>query len=131
MLITVARGPAFAGAIIGDLFVDGQHECFTLEHEGREIPVGTYRVSLTLSNRFKRYLPILERVPGRTGIRIHAGNVAGDSDGCLLVGELRGVASVSASVAALGKLIAKMEPCLAGGETVSILIVGKPLTVLA
>lgn len=35
-------------------------------------------------------LPLLLGVPGRAGILIHAGNVPGDSAGCMLVGELDG-----------------------------------------
>lgn len=42
------------------------------------IPVGTYDVRWTLSPRLKRWTYEIMSVPGRGGIRIHAGNLAGD-----------------------------------------------------
>lgn len=52
---------------------------------GTAIPVGAYPISVTFSNRFKRSLPILRSVPGFLGIRIHGGNTAQDTEGCILV----------------------------------------------
>ena len=48
--------------------------CRTLENADYLIPALTYRVDVTLSPRFKRPLPILLQVPGRTGIRFHRGS---------------------------------------------------------
>ena len=50
------------------------------------IPAGKYEVVITYSNRFKKYLPLLLNVPGYEGIRIHPGNSAADTHGCLLPG---------------------------------------------
>jgi hypothetical protein len=52
------------------------------------IPAGTYPVAMAWSPRFERNTPHLD-VPGRTEIEIHGGNVATDSDGCILVAEKR------------------------------------------
>jgi hypothetical protein len=49
------------------------------------IPYGTYEVVMTYSNRFKQVMPLLLNVKGFEGIRIHAGNTAENTDGCLLV----------------------------------------------
>lgn len=51
------------------------------------IPTGLYEVTYTYSSKFKNRMPLLNNVPGFTGIRIHSGNTAKDTDGCLLVGK--------------------------------------------
>ena len=45
------------------------------------IPEGTYHVFITMSQKFKKWLPYLMGVPGFEGIRIHAGNKAEDTPG--------------------------------------------------
>lgn len=84
---------------IGRLSVDGRYLCDTLEDRVRDlarerkipgetaIPEGTYKVVVNISPKFKRMLPRLLNVPHFEGILIHRGNTAGDSAGCILVGE--------------------------------------------
>lgn len=67
------------------------------------IPVGTYRVAVTMSERFKRRLPILLNVPGFAGIRIHPGNTSADTEGCILVGGRRDEAN--------GRVLDSRAPC--------------------
>ena len=127
------------GCTIGQLFVDGAEECFTLEDEVREkdgmpvgmwkikgqtaIPRGTYNVIITMSNRFKRELPLLENVPGFEGIRIHPGNTSEDTEGCILVGRGKTDKTVTESRIAFNALFAKIQQGLNDGDKVSIEII--------
>ncbi len=86
------------------------------------IPFGRYRVRLTFSERFQRVLPLLEGVLGFTGIRIHAGNTAVDTAGCILVGQRREADAILESRAALEALLPHLE-AVAGAEEVWIDVV--------
>lgn len=101
---------------IGQLFVNGEYFCDTLEDEIRQvkvmhetaIPAGTYKVTLERSPRFKRILPLLHNVPGFTGILIHSGNTDKHTSGCILVGKSTGSTLVN-SLATLEKLMAILQ----------------------
>ena len=71
-------------AVRGKMRVNGR-DIATLENADYIIPVGTYTVSVTYSPRFKRMLPLIGNVPGRSGIRIHGGTKPEHSTGCVLV----------------------------------------------
>ena len=68
------------------------------------IPAGRYEVIDTYSPRFKRNVLELRKVGGNAGfvgIRIHSGNTAEDSEGCLILGNrqtARGVADSNAAM---------------------------------
>lgn len=132
MLLT--RKPSSDGGTPGHLFIDGKWESFTLEdpvHDGPKIPgataipAGSYRVDITPSQRFGRSLPILLDVPGFAGIRIHPGNTAADTSGCILVGHASAEKSVLDSKLAMAQLQPKIAAALAQGD-VWITVVDAP-----
>jgi len=117
MKITVKRLHKTDTSTIGELYIDGIFECFTLEDVERKekiksetaIPKGTYKVIINQSNRFKRLLPLLLDVPNFEGVRIHSGNTNHDTEGCILVGQTRGQNYVGQSRKAFDKLFRKMQ----------------------
>lgn len=89
------------------------------------IPRGTYNCIYTWSTRFKRMLPLLENVTGFAGIRIHSGNTAKDTEGCLIVGRNSEVGRVTESRKYTQMLIDKMRTAWNIGERVTIKITDK------
>lgn len=59
--------------------------CDTIENADHLIPALIYRVTVTQSPKFRRLLPCINQVPGRTGIRVHRGTKPEHSKGCILV----------------------------------------------
>lgn len=92
---------------IGKLYINGKYFCDTLEDTDRgldstmteeeikkikvkgetAIPTGIYKIILNYSPKFKKVMPLITNVKGYSGVRIHAGNSAKDTEGCLLVGK--------------------------------------------
>lgn len=130
---------------IGDLFIDGVLFSNILEDvvrgltdknddgdfddkgEGKvygetAIPAGTYKIVITYSNRFKRELPLLLNVPGYEGIRIHGGNSAVDTHGCLLPGINNIKGKVTKSKETTELLISEIKDSIDNGESVTITI---------
>lgn len=126
----------------GKISVDGVFECFVLEDTDRglkctmplqellekklhgltAIPEGRYMVVVNYSNRFKRNLPLLLNVPAFEGIRIHPGNCAADTEGCLLPGVARRTDWVSNSRQAFEALFQKISTAINRQEKVYITI---------
>lgn len=86
MTLTLTRTSQNPAAVIGSLQIDGVPFCHTLEDPDDIFPAGTYEGCISYSPKFKRNLPELLNVPGRSYIRIHSGNDEGDTEGCILVG---------------------------------------------
>jgi hypothetical protein len=102
---------------IGELYVNGKFECYTLEDVERKekvfgetaIDKGTYQVVVTYSNAFKQNMPLLLNVPKFQGIRIHSGNTAKNTLGCILVGQTRSVDFIGNSRSAYKSLFSKIK----------------------
>lgn len=136
MKLKIVRTWCNPNCTIGLLTVNGTNECFTLEDVIRQvpgrmvkdwkvagqtaIPRGVYPVTITYSNRFKRELPLVDDVEGFTGIRIHPGNTAEDTEGCILVGRTKGPDCVYESRNAFNDLFAKIQTALNAGERVTL-----------
>ena len=115
MKLKVVREVFTPTETLGSLFIDDKFFCYTLEdfdrgldksmdlktvqatkvHSNTAIPLGTYKVSLSVSNRFKRLMPEIQSVPGFAGVRIHGGNTHLNTEGCILVAKNRSVDKVS------------------------------------
>ncbi len=121
---------------ISRLYIDGHFECYILEDVDRglkksmplsmlqkmkvqnttAIPEGSYGLSKSFSNRFQKVMPILLNVPAFEGVRIHAGNYAKDTEGCLLVGTGFTKDMVTNSRMAFESFFPKLESLLVTGE---------------
>ena len=133
MKLLLVREPSGDKCTHGKLYVNGVFECFTLEDKDRKlesggekvygqtaIPRGSYKVIINFSQRFKRDLPLLLNVPQFTGVRIHAGNTAEDTEGCVLVGSSRGDQRVNNSRVAFNKLFDQLDEAYAANESITM-----------
>lgn len=124
MIMVLQRDDLTEARTLGSLVVMGRDfSCHTLEDRVRPrgsekvfgqtaIPAGLYRVVVSWSKKFGRPMPLVEAVPGFTGIRIHILNRANETEGCIGVGLLRGVNEIYQSKAAFDKLF----PLILEGE---------------
>lgn len=117
MILKLERLHGTIGHTQGRLFINGVYFCDTLEDQEREkkvygqtaIPLGKYRVIINRSVRFKRNLPLLVNVPNFEGIRIHAGNTAANTEGCILVGKFHSQGYITKSKDTFDALFKKIN----------------------
>ena len=129
MKITVIRDPVIRpdkgeAFTPGRMYVNGLHFGFTCEDEDRRLETvgikekihgrtgiqrGTYPLEVTFSQRFQRELPYVAGVLGFEGIRIHGGNRAEDSLGCILLGQVRTATGIAQCAATVNRLIAMIK----------------------
>ena len=86
----------------------------------RAIPTGRYRILITRSRRFGRWLPLLLNVKGFEGIRIHAWNKPEDTRGGILLGFNRRNGYVLDSTRCVLTLVKMMTEAIAKGEKVFV-----------
>lgn len=128
---------------ISELHINGTFECYVLEDVDRgldskmplselkkkkvyaktAIPTGKYEIVISFSNRFQKLLPLVANVPAYEGIRIHAGNTAEHTEGCLLPGTTKATNFVGNSKIAFNNLFKKIQAAVKK-EKVFIEIVG-------
>ena len=127
---------------IGSLYINGVYLCDTIEDKVRDlnkdgdlddpgeekvyaetaIPYGPYAMDLTMSPKFQRLLPLIQDVPHFTGIRIHRGNTAKDSAGCIIPGENTDPGRVINSTKYELIIVEKMLEAIRYGEQILIKI---------
>lgn len=135
---------------IGHLYIDGELFCDTLEDVDRglsddmtleeikarkvkgatAIPKGLYIVDLnTVSPKFKArwwakrfggILPWIKNVKAYDGVRIHPGNTAADTEGCILVGRNTVVGGLTDSANTYIDLVNRMMEAHKRGEEITI-----------
>ena len=136
MKIDVVRQPSDDTCTLGEMLIEGFHECFTLEPPVREVPgqpvcvwkipgrtavpAGTYAVAVRFSPHFGCEMPHVEGIEGFSEVMIHPGNVAANTEGCCLVGETLGVDQIIQSRAAFELLFEKIKAALAAGDDIAI-----------
>ena len=128
---------------IGELYINGQLFCSTLEDKDRgltsamteneifdvkvkgktAIPLGIYSVTWTYSPHFKKYMLAVNGVKGFAGIRIHAGNTAEHTDGCILVGRNTKVGQLTCSRSTLAELTLVIRAAMHGGQKIELEII--------
>lgn len=139
MKLTIIRQEFTELSTIGSLYINDVFFCYTLEDKDRKlvdtdniisikakkifgktcIPYGTYKVKLTMSNRFKRILPEILNVKGFSGVRIHRGNTHAHTEGCPLVGFKKGKDCIMESTKAEEALMERLK----GFEDITLQIV--------
>ena len=120
-------------SIIGELFLNGERFCDTLELPFRDnqrsvscIPTGEYKVRLRLprESATRDYIHLLvQDVPSRDYILFHRGNSAKDTRGCILVGQGSQQDVVHNSTLAMDLLV--KEIINLGGEKIKLIIKNK------
>lgn len=137
MDLRIARKTNDAVQCTGEMTRGGAWEAWTLEdpvrrdpdpstpqNEGKiygrtAIPAGRYRVAITWSPKFQKFMMELLAVPGFTGIRIHGGRDAEDTLGCPLVGhDKQPDGHLLKTLEASAALKAKVEADINAGEEV-------------
>ncbi len=124
MILKVRRETFSPKSTIGDMAVDGQHFCYTLERPRADlgtpetlkgpdglahpcIPAGIYKTERFNSPHFSTMVLRLIDVPGRTNILIHPANWAYQLEGCIAVGAQKGLDYIGSSRAAFDALMEK------------------------
>ncbi len=80
-VLDLKRHTVESKSVYGHLSINGV-TFDTVENNDFIIPLGTYKIYLTYSPRFKKIMPMID-VPGRDGIRIHPANTSTVLLGCI------------------------------------------------
>jgi hypothetical protein len=79
-------------------------------------------VEVTYFYRDQYYSPLLDNVPGFSGVRIHVGNFPTDTEGCILVGTTPGQDEVLDSKIAFEALMEKINAARNSNKPIQITV---------
>jgi hypothetical protein len=132
MFLNLIRDTNTSKTTTGKLYIDGIYQCDTLEDVLRStgekvygetaIPSGEYEVVINFSTKYQRPMIQLLDVPMFQGIRIHSGNKAEDTEGCILVGTRKGIDWLTNSVKAYTPLFDKINKAFEANDKITIKI---------
>ena len=86
------------------------------------IPSGLYTILYTYSPKYQRLMPLVDNVKGFSGIRIHSGNTAKDSLGCILLGFNKEKGKVLKSRDTCNKFYKLIEEAIKNKESITLKI---------
>lgn len=144
MELKVRRTKKGKGYTIGELYIDGKFECYTLEDEVRKekkfgetaIPQGIYRVSLRkvggkndlytkkFGTQTHKGMIWIKDIPNFEYVYIHIGNTTADTLGCILVGRTKNekTGTIGESTAAYLQMYKKVSKAIEAKEEVHIIV---------
>lgn len=119
MNLLVRRTDKSSISTIGELLINGEHICFTMEPpyassgiKPRAIPLGTYDLTIRWSAHWARLMPHVENVPDFEEIEIHPGNYPHQTKGCLMVGKTKPIPDfLGQSLVAFNPLFTRLSEC--------------------
>jgi hypothetical protein len=140
--VQIKRTDKTKNSSIGELYIDGKFQCFTLEDTERTngqkifgetaIPVGIYTLSLrtkgsTLNEYYKKHYPDIhkgmieiENILEYKNVYIHIGNYPKDTLGCPLVGLVKGIDEIKESTKAYYKIYPIIASAILNNEDVTL-----------
>lgn len=142
MEITIIRKYKKENYTVGTMLVNGEKFCDTLEDTDRglrqdmslsqikklkrygvtAIPYGTYRITVYFWPKYRRNYPMVNDVPGYTGVLIHGGATHQQTLGCPLIGENRERGKLTNCEKYVRKLTTMCEEAIKKGENVTLTI---------
>lgn len=140
MKIIILRQNKFDSCTISEVYVNGTFFSYCLEDKDRglhqdmppkdimaikvkgqtAIPTGTYNVAYTYSPKFRKMLPLVDNVPGYSGIRFHPLNNDKDTEGCIGFGWWTGDERIIASKLYTDRMIRMIANAIDIGDTVTL-----------
>lgn len=145
MILKLIRRKVTKDATLGELLVEDDFECYTLEDLPRKtkvkgetcIPKGTYQIKFRevetpMTKRYRDKYPWFNwhlevcDVPNFTNVYIHIGNNKNHTDGCILVGQTQDVKEsfIGHSMFAFKALYSKVRQDLENGVDVLLVVEG-------